>query len=387
MAWRWRTWSPTTWPGRGRLARRDVVAVIASPLQRAQETAGPIAAAFGLEIRTDERIIEAGNHFEGKTFGVGDGSLRHPEHWPYLRNPFRPSWGEPYKEQVDRMLAAVETARELARGHEAVLVSHQLPVWVTRLALENRHLWHDPRKRQCSRRVADQPALRGRHPRRRRLQRARRGRCCPVRRRSRGPDVRRSRPARRRRRWPSCCSPAARPTARRRRPTTSSGQGYQSGDGSTTTWAAGDRSGPLELSGTDFAGTAQDVADWRGDVVVLNTWYANCPPCRAEAPDLAALSTDYAADGVQRARHQPDRRRRHRAGLRAPVRGPVPEPRGHRRRRDRRPAGHGPGATPCRRPSCSTATGKVAGRILGLADPSTLRSMVDELLAETPTPS
>ncbi|GEL96368.1 histidine phosphatase family protein [Cellulomonas composti] len=130
--------------------RRDVVAVIASPLQRAQETGAPIAAAFGVELGTDPRIIEAGNHFQGMTFGVGDGSLRHPEHWPYLRNPFRPSWGEPYREQVDRMLAAVDDARALARGHEVVLVSHQLPVWVTRLALEGRRLWHDPRRRQCS---------------------------------------------------------------------------------------------------------------------------------------------------------------------------------------------------------------------------------------------
>ncbi|CAM5783573.1 histidine phosphatase family protein [Cellulomonas persica] len=130
--------------------RRDVVAVIASPLERAQETAGPIAAAFGLPIGTDARLIEAENHFQGMTFGVGDGSLRHPQHWPFLRNPFRPSWGEPYRQQVDRMLAAVEDAREQARGHEVVLVSHQLPVWVTRLALENRRLWHDPRKRQCS---------------------------------------------------------------------------------------------------------------------------------------------------------------------------------------------------------------------------------------------
>ena len=138
--------------------RRDVVAVIASPLQRAQETATPIAEAFDLSITTDPRIIEAGNHFEGMTFGVGDGSLRHPEHWPYLRNPFRPSWGEPYTEQVDRMLAAVADALVLARGHEAVLVSHQLPVWVTRLALENRRLWHDPRRRQCS--VASLTSLR-----------------------------------------------------------------------------------------------------------------------------------------------------------------------------------------------------------------------------------
>lgn len=130
--------------------RRDVVAVIASPLERAQETAAPIAAAFGLEIRTDPRLIEAENHFQGKTFGVGDGSLRHPEHWPHLRNPFRPSWGEPYRGQVDRMLAAVADARDVAQGHEVVLVSHQLPVWVTRLALENRRLWHDPRRRQCA---------------------------------------------------------------------------------------------------------------------------------------------------------------------------------------------------------------------------------------------
>jgi broad specificity phosphatase PhoE len=131
-------------------SRADITVVIASPLQRAQETAAPIAAGFGLEIRSDERLLEAENYFQGMTFGVGDGSLRHPRHWPRLINPFRPSWGEPYKEQVDRMLAAVDTARELASGHEAVIVSHQLPIWLTRLALERRHLWHDPRKRQCS---------------------------------------------------------------------------------------------------------------------------------------------------------------------------------------------------------------------------------------------
>lgn len=128
----------------------DVTVVIASPLQRAQETATPIAAAFGLDLGTDGRLIEAANHFEGLTFGVGDGSLRHPRHWPYLWNPFRPSWGEPYKEQVARMRAAVDAAREAARGHEAVLVSHQLPVWLTRLSYEGRRLWHDPRKRECS---------------------------------------------------------------------------------------------------------------------------------------------------------------------------------------------------------------------------------------------
>lgn len=128
----------------------DITVVTASPLQRAQETATPSAQAFGLELGTDERLIEAANYFEGKTFGVGDGSLRHPEHWPHLINPFKPSWGEPYKEQVARMHAAVDTAREQARGHEALLVSHQLPVWMARSAYEGRRLWHDPRKRECN---------------------------------------------------------------------------------------------------------------------------------------------------------------------------------------------------------------------------------------------
>lgn len=138
--------------GRGPLGepRRDVVHVVASPLQRAQETAAPIAAAFGLETASDERLVEAANHFEGRTFGVGDGSLRRPAHWPYLWNPFRPSWGEPYREQVARMLAGIAAARDAARGHEAVVVSHQLPIWVTRQALEGRRLWHDPRRRECS---------------------------------------------------------------------------------------------------------------------------------------------------------------------------------------------------------------------------------------------
>lgn len=130
--------------------RRDVVALFASPLQRAQETMAPIAAAFDLPVTTDEGLLEAENRFQGLTFGVGDGSLRHPRHWPLLVNPFRPSWGEPYRQQVSRVLGVVDRAREAARGHEAVLVAHQLPIWVTRLALEDRRLWHDPRRRQCS---------------------------------------------------------------------------------------------------------------------------------------------------------------------------------------------------------------------------------------------
>ena len=134
----------------GHLSSHDVTVVMASPLDRAQETARPIASAHGLSIITDQRLIEAANSFEGNTFGVGDGSLRYPRYWPRLVNPFKPSWGEPYREIADRMLAAIAEARRLAQGHEAVIVSHQLPVWTVRSQLEGRHLWHDPRARECS---------------------------------------------------------------------------------------------------------------------------------------------------------------------------------------------------------------------------------------------
>ncbi|MGW8381002.1 histidine phosphatase family protein [Streptomyces sp. ODS28] len=132
------------------LAERDVTRVVASPLERAQETASPIAKAHGLDIGTDGRLIEADNVFQGQTFGVGDGALRRPANWRHLVNPFKPSWGEPYVHQVVRMRGALDAAKDAARGHEAVLVSHQLPIWVLRSFVEGRRLWHDPRQRQCT---------------------------------------------------------------------------------------------------------------------------------------------------------------------------------------------------------------------------------------------
>ena len=132
------------------LADRDITAVRSSPLERAVETAEPIAAEFGLPIVTDDRLIEAANHFEGLRFGVGDGALGQPRYWLYLRNPFLPSWGEPYAEVAARVLAAVRDAAAAAEGHEAVCVSHQLPIWSARRSVERKRLWHDPRRRQCA---------------------------------------------------------------------------------------------------------------------------------------------------------------------------------------------------------------------------------------------
>ncbi len=139
----------------------------ASPLERAVETAEPIARELGLPIVTDPRLIEPANAFEGTKFGVGDGALKRPANWPKVRNPFTPSWGEPYLSIAHRMVGAVysavaalggvatgdapdTSAADVGRPREAVLVSHQLPIWMLRRFLEGKHLWHNPAKRQCA---------------------------------------------------------------------------------------------------------------------------------------------------------------------------------------------------------------------------------------------
>jgi broad specificity phosphatase PhoE len=133
------------------LGDRDIVHLRTSPLERAQETAAPLAKALGLTPVIDPRVIESSNKFEGINFSAGAKTfLKRPGLLRHMYNPRRPSWGEPYKEVTARMLAAVYDARDAARGHEAAIVSHQLPIWVTRLALEKRSFVHDPRRRQCT---------------------------------------------------------------------------------------------------------------------------------------------------------------------------------------------------------------------------------------------
>ncbi|HXA60573.1 MAG TPA: histidine phosphatase family protein [Streptosporangiaceae bacterium] len=130
-------------------AGRDVTALLSSPLDRARETAKPLAETLGLVPVLDDRLLEATNRFEGQKFGHGDAALTNPRIWPLFVNPFKPSWGEPYQEIARRMIAAVVTARDAARGHEAVCVSHQLPIWTARRRAERMRLWHNPVNRQC----------------------------------------------------------------------------------------------------------------------------------------------------------------------------------------------------------------------------------------------
>ncbi|KGN42912.1 histidine phosphatase family protein [Knoellia aerolata] len=132
------------------LADHDVTHVISSPLERARETAAPIAAAHDLEVELDARALEAENAFEGRAVAGGKGIFRDPKMWRLMVNPMRPSWGEPYVDLAARMQAAVDDARELGRGHEVVIVSHQAPIWMLRLAIEGRRFVHDPRRRECS---------------------------------------------------------------------------------------------------------------------------------------------------------------------------------------------------------------------------------------------
>lgn len=134
-------------------AGANITHLVSSPLVRAQETANPTAIALGLEIVTDDRIIEAANRFQG--LSQIKQRLKEPKYWSYVVNPFRPSWGEPYRDQAERMMAAIVEHRDRAvelggDGAQAILVSHQLPIWVTRRSAEGKPLWHDPRKRECT---------------------------------------------------------------------------------------------------------------------------------------------------------------------------------------------------------------------------------------------
>ncbi|PWD50568.1 hypothetical protein C8046_07800 [Serinibacter arcticus] len=132
-------------------AGADITHIVSSPLERAQQTAAPLAAGLQLDVTIDERLLEAENVLEGRQVaGGGWRALATPSSARHLYNPFRPSWGEPFAQQRDRMFEAIAAAREAAEGHEAVLVSHQSPIWAVRRALQNKPLWHDPRSRECS---------------------------------------------------------------------------------------------------------------------------------------------------------------------------------------------------------------------------------------------
>jgi broad specificity phosphatase PhoE len=134
------------------LAMRPVVHLVSSPLERAQQTAAPLAALTGLSVHPDERLIEAANRLEGRNVAGGRNLFSDPRNYALFVNPFRPSWGEPYAEIAARVLAATRAAARAAEaaGGDAVCVSHQLPIVCARRAAQHQRLFHDPRRRQCN---------------------------------------------------------------------------------------------------------------------------------------------------------------------------------------------------------------------------------------------
>ncbi|MFT4148305.1 MAG: histidine phosphatase family protein [Micrococcaceae bacterium] len=130
------------------LKDQDISYIASSPLERTRETAAPTAQGFDLGVTLDDRLIEAENHLQG--LQVSKELFKKPKYWKYLRNPFAPSWGENYNHIAARMLAAIDDAAHKTHGHDALLVSHQLPIWITRLEAEGKRKFHNPTQRECS---------------------------------------------------------------------------------------------------------------------------------------------------------------------------------------------------------------------------------------------
>lgn len=130
-------------------AGHDVTYLVASPLQRTQETAQPFAKVTGLDVAVDKALIESGNDFEGLHVKGVRSALWNPKRWPKLHDPTVPSWGEPFEQVAARMMDAVERARVAAEGHEAVVISHQLPIVMVQRTVLGLRLAHAPWMREC----------------------------------------------------------------------------------------------------------------------------------------------------------------------------------------------------------------------------------------------
>lgn len=164
-----------------------------------------------------------------------------------------------------------------------------------------------------------------------------------------------------------------------------SDQGYVSEDGSVRTWELADRPGPVVVTGTDYEGRAVDTSDWLGDVVVINTWYAACPPCRVEAPTLAALARDRAAQGVRVLGINVEDA----AGAALAFQQTFDIPYSSIEDSDGLAVASLSGIVPLQAVPTTVVVdrqGMVAARIVGLAEESTLNTLVDDVVAESPPP-
>ncbi|HHW83454.1 MAG TPA: TlpA family protein disulfide reductase [Actinomycetales bacterium] len=163
------------------------------------------------------------------------------------------------------------------------------------------------------------------------------------------------------------------------KPEGAAGAGYQAGDGSFVTWDVEERGAPVELTGETYDGGSVDLAEWRGDVVVMNFWYAACPPCRKEAPDLVELHEEYPEIHMLGVNPRDD------AGAAQAFERTFEIPYPSLWDKDASGVAAMQGLVPLQAMPTTVILdreGRVASRILGQADPTILRGLVDDALAE-----
>lgn len=158
-------------------------------------------------------------------------------------------------------------------------------------------------------------------------------------------------------------------------------KGYVAGDGSVSEYAPGERGEPVEFEAKMFDGSTVSAEDLRGETTVLNFWYAGCAPCRAEAPDLVSLAKDYEGDATFMGVNLRDQQATSEAFERT---FEIPYPSASDLNgevllalSDYVP----PQAVPTT--LVLDSEGRVAARVLGKADHSTLNALIKDTVAET----
>ena len=334
----------------------------------------------------------------------GKGLFTDPSNWKYFRNPFRPSWGEPYAQIAARVLAAVRAARSRVEGtgREAVLVSHQLPIVAARRKAEGLRLFHDPRQRQCGLASVTSFTFDGDVIVRDRLRRAGRRRAAGRPRRRRLTQNRpRSQyseagfgPHRRVAHWTamkslrvaagllagsaaalvSCAARAADPVTARTAITASQQLGHADHGRRPQ---AGRR---LQRQPAD-GGTYKLTQD-AGKVTVVNFWGQWCAPCKVETPQFGLVYEAY------KARTSPSSASTSRSRTASKPRAFVKDnkitlpDRLRRGRRDRAAPGQHPGAGRCRSPCCSTSSTGSPAVYIARCRPKDLEPVLNKLIAE-----
>ncbi len=157
---------------------------------------------------------------------------------------------------------------------------------------------------------------------------------------------------------------------------------YQSGDGTVTEFKKPARSAAVNWGGITSDGYRIEASNLSGVVTVMNFWYAACTPCRVEMPDLVDLAKQY-ENKVQfigvNVRDSAETANAFRRSFSVNFPTLIDKDTGET------VLAFTGVVTPSAVPTTLVidAEGKVAARILGLAEKSTLRTLIQSVLDET----